>query len=91
MFLESLYTYSLVAYVVKKNGMLSREQNTLAGWGMALSITLLGVGLCYDDYGGEYHCWLQVSSERARSTVADLIGHAKRACQVGVPTAKRLV
>ena len=38
MFLESLYTYSLVAFVVKKNGILSRLQNTLVGWGFSLAI-----------------------------------------------------
>jgi hypothetical protein len=37
-FLESLYTYSLVAFVVKKNGILSRLQNILIGWGFALAI-----------------------------------------------------
>ncbi len=36
MFLESLHTYSLVAYVVKKNGILSRLQNTLVGWGFSI-------------------------------------------------------
>ena len=60
MFLESLHTYSLVAYVVKKNGILNRLQNTLVGWGFSIAIVLIFAGLMYDDYGGEYHCWLQV-------------------------------
>ena len=38
MFLESLHTYSLVAFVVKKNGILNRLQNTLIGWGFSLAI-----------------------------------------------------
>jgi hypothetical protein len=62
MFLESLHTYTIVAYVVKKNGVLSRLQNTLVGWGFSLAITCIVVGLNYDDYGGEYHCWLQVNT-----------------------------
>ena len=60
MLLESLHTYSLVAYVVKKNGILSRLQNTLIGWGFSVAIVCIIAGLCFDDYGGEYHCWLQV-------------------------------
>jgi len=60
-FLESLYTYSLVAFVVKKNGILSRLQNILIGWGFALAIVAITVGLDFEDYGGEYHCWLQVN------------------------------
>ena len=43
MFLESLHTYSLVAYVVKKNGILNRLQNTLIGWGFALAITCANI------------------------------------------------
>merc|ERR1712062_321757 len=61
MFLESLHTYSLVAFVVKKNGILSRLQNTLIGWGFAFAIVAITVGLCWEDYGGKYHCWLQVN------------------------------
>ena len=64
MFLESLHTYSLVAYVVKKNGILNRLQNTLIGWGFALAITCASVGLCFDDYGGPYHCWLQIGNNK---------------------------
>ena len=41
MFLESLHTYSLVAYVVKKNGVLNRTQNTLVGWGFAIAIGMV--------------------------------------------------
>ena len=60
MLLESLHSYSLVAYVVKRNGILSKLQNTLLGWGLALANVLLVLGLNYEDYGGKYHCWLQV-------------------------------
>ena len=62
MFLESLHTYSIVAYVVKKNGMMSRLQNVLVGWGFPLAITLLNVAIMYKNYGGSYHCWLQVNT-----------------------------
>ena len=61
MFLESLHTYSLVAYVVKKNGILSRLQNTLVGWGFSIAFVSMSVGFMYEDYGGIYHCWLQVN------------------------------
>jgi len=62
MFLESLHTYSLVAYVVKKNGMLTRTQNVLTGWGVGIGVVLVVVSLEYKNYGGDYHCWLQLNS-----------------------------
>lgn len=62
MFLESLHTYSIVAFVVKKNGMLTRLQNVLTGWGVGVGITLLVVSFRYADYGGVYHCWLQMDT-----------------------------
>ncbi len=62
MFLESLHTYSIVAYVVKKNGMLTRLQNVLVGWGFPLAIVLCMAGMQYENYGGGYHCWLQVDT-----------------------------
>jgi len=60
MLLEAIHTYSIVAYVVRKNGILSRAQNVVTGWLVSTGITLIVVGLHYDDYGGKYHCWLQV-------------------------------
>jgi len=62
MFLEALHTYSLVAFVVKKNGMLTRAQNVMTGWGLGVGVTLVIVSLEYTNYGGEYHCWLQLDS-----------------------------
>lgn len=47
MFLESLHTYTIVAFVVKKNGILSRLQNVLIGWGFSLATVLICVGLRY--------------------------------------------
>ena len=32
MLLEAIHTYSIVAFVVRKNGILSRAQNVLVGW-----------------------------------------------------------
>lgn len=58
MFLEALHTYSLVAYVVKKNGMLSKGQNIAMGWGTGIGISLIVVSLEFKNYGGAYHCWL---------------------------------
>merc|ERR1719219_228658 len=62
MFLESLHTYSIVAFVVKKNGMMTRTQNVLTGWGVGVGITLIVVSFRYADYGGVYHCWLQMDT-----------------------------
>ncbi|TRY76932.1 hypothetical protein TCAL_10625 [Tigriopus californicus] len=62
MFLESLHTYSLVAFVVKKSGLFSRGQNFFIGWGVALGVILLSLGFHVGDYGGEYHCWLRMNT-----------------------------
>ena len=62
MFLESLHDYALLAYVVKKNGMLTKLQNVVVGWGTSLAIVLLVASMCYGDYGGTYHCWLQADT-----------------------------
>ncbi|XP_043219189.1 adhesion G-protein coupled receptor D1-like [Amphibalanus amphitrite] len=60
MLLESLHMYSLVAYVVKKDGLFTRVQNTLIGWGLSAFIVLVTMSFEYDNYGGVYHCWLQM-------------------------------
>ena len=62
MFLESLHTYSLVAFVVKKGGLFGRRQNVLLGWGLAVGVVLPAVAFHWDDYGGEYHCWLRMDT-----------------------------
>ncbi|XP_063598335.1 adhesion G-protein coupled receptor D1-like [Penaeus indicus] len=62
MMLESLHMYSLVAYVVKKDGMFTRLQNTLIGWGLAAFIIMFCMCFEYDNYGGEYHCWLRMDT-----------------------------
>ncbi|CAL4061987.1 unnamed protein product, partial [Meganyctiphanes norvegica] len=61
-FLEALQMYSLVAYVVKKDGMFTRLQNTLVGWGLSSFIILFCMCFEYDNYGGKYHCWLQMDT-----------------------------
>ena len=63
MFLESLHNYSILAYVVRKDGMLTKVQNVVVGWAMSIAVVLLVCSLCYDDYGGTYHCWLQVDTK----------------------------
>ena len=62
MFLEALHTYSLVAFVVKRNGLFNKWQNVLVGWGIALAVVLMGMAFHFNDYGGEYHCWLQMNT-----------------------------
>ena len=60
MFLEGVYLYGLVASVIKKNGMLATKQNIVIGWGMPAFIILFNMCFEYDNYGGTYHCWLQM-------------------------------
>ena len=62
MLLEAIHTYSLVAFVVKRNGLLTRTQNVLSGWMLSIAIILIVASLQFENYGGEYHCWLQVDS-----------------------------
>ncbi|XP_042860260.1 adhesion G-protein coupled receptor D1-like [Penaeus japonicus] len=62
MTLEALHMYSLVAYVVKKDGMFTRVQNTVLGWGLAAFIIMFCMCFEYDNYGGEYHCWLRMDT-----------------------------
>ena len=35
-------------------------QNTLIGWGLSAFIVLVTMCFEYDNYGGVYHCWLQM-------------------------------
>ena len=62
MLLEAIHTYSLVAFVVKRNGLLTKTQNVLSGWMLSVAIILIVASLQFENYGGEYHCWLQVDS-----------------------------
>ncbi|CAG0923099.1 unnamed protein product [Notodromas monacha] len=60
MFLEALHMYSLVAYIVKKDGMLNRGQNMLVGWGLSAFVVLMTMCFCFDLYGGVYLCWMDM-------------------------------
>ncbi|KAG8201660.1 hypothetical protein JTE90_012726 [Oedothorax gibbosus] len=60
LFLESLHVYSLVAFVVPRNGILNRLQNMLVGWGVSVLIVVVGVCFFLEFYGSKYHCWLQM-------------------------------
>ncbi|KAK7081539.1 hypothetical protein SK128_018351 [Halocaridina rubra] len=62
MLLEALHMYSLVAFVVKKDGMFSRVQNTLIGWGVSAFVILCCMCFEFENYGGKYHCWLQMDT-----------------------------
>ncbi len=50
--------------MVKRNGMLTRVQNVLTGWGCGIGITFVVVALQYENYGGESRvlfkkiCWI---------------------------------
>ena len=49
MLLEAIHTYSIVAFVVRKNGILSRAQNVLVGW-------LVSAGTLVSDIGKDFEC-----------------------------------
>ncbi|XP_068212021.1 adhesion G-protein coupled receptor D1-like [Palaemon carinicauda] len=62
MLLEALHMYSLVAFIVKQDGMFTKLQNTLVGWGVALFVILICIAFQLDNYGGDYHCWLRMDT-----------------------------
>ncbi|CAB4069969.1 DENND5 [Lepeophtheirus salmonis] len=72
-FLESLHMYSLVASVVKQNGMLSKCQNISLGWMISIGITLITISLEFDNYGGEYHCWLRMDTKLLFAQIAPIV------------------
>ena len=49
----TLYIFSLVAFVVKRDGLFTRAQNIAVGWGTGISITLIAVSLEWKNYGGK--------------------------------------
>ena len=53
MLLEAIHTYSLVAFVVKRNGLLTKTQNVLSGWMLSIAIILIVASLQFENYGGE--------------------------------------
>ncbi|GFV86977.1 adhesion G-protein coupled receptor D1 [Trichonephila clavipes] len=60
LFLETMHVYSMVAFVVPRNGLLNRFQNMLVGWGASLLILIVTVCFFLDDYASSYHCWTQM-------------------------------
>lgn len=54
MMLEALHMFSIIGYVVRKDGLCARLQYTLVGWGLAVSIVFICVSFQYQNYGGEY-------------------------------------
>lgn len=62
MFLEALHVYAMVASVVHKDGMFTKLQNIVLGWGISSGFLLISIAINYQLYGGQYHCWLQINS-----------------------------
>lgn len=54
MMLEAVHMYTLVAFVVKKDGLFSRMLNLLIGWGVPAAIVGISVAFQWENYGGEY-------------------------------------
>ena len=44
------------------DGIMSRGQNILMGWLIPMIIVMFNLCFEYDNYGGEYHCWLQMNT-----------------------------
>ena len=43
-------------------GIMSRGQNVLVGWLIPMIIVMFNLCFEYENYGGEYHCWLQMNT-----------------------------
>lgn len=52
--LEAMYMYSILANVVRQNGMLSHTGNFVIGWGCGIVVIAFSCSFEYDNYGGEY-------------------------------------
>ena len=59
--------YSMVASVVRNDGLLKRKENIVLGWLCAAIIVVMNMAFHYKDYGSSvsyiatgshYHCWL---------------------------------
>ncbi|TRY78449.1 hypothetical protein TCAL_14392 [Tigriopus californicus] len=60
--MEGIHMYSLVSRVVPRNGMLSNMGSFMAGWGIAITVITFTVSFEYENYGGDYHCCLQMDT-----------------------------
>ena len=63
MLLEALHNYSILAYVVRRDGMLTKSQNVVVGWTLSAATVLIVCSFFYEDYGGSYNCWLQADTQ----------------------------
>jgi hypothetical protein len=59
--------------LVQERGMLTIKQNLLVGWGLPAFIVLLNICFEFDNYGGLYHCWLQMDTGSCNYNGADLV------------------
>ncbi len=46
----------------RQDGLFTPVQNVVVGWGTAFVIILSDMCFHYDNFGGEYHCWLRLDS-----------------------------
>jgi hypothetical protein len=44
------------------NGLMTKSQNVLAGWLVPVVIVMFNMCFEYQQYGGSYHCWLQMDT-----------------------------
>ena len=69
--------YSMVASVVRNDGLLKRKENIVLGWLCAAIIVVMNMAFHYKDYGSSvsyiatgshYHCWLDYQTGNRTST-----------------------
>ena len=52
--LEAIFMYSILANVVRKDGMMSKSGNFFVGWGIGIIVLAFSCSFEYDSYAGEY-------------------------------------
>ena len=45
----------------------------MVGWGVPAVLLCISVGLNYESYGGEYHCWVQMDTSLAGFQLGPII------------------
>ena len=52
--LEAVFMYSILANVVRKDGMMSKTANFSIGWGIGVLVIAFSCSFEYNAYAGEY-------------------------------------
>ena len=60
--MSQAFNADLINQLPFSDGLLSAWQNMLFGWLIPLIIVMFNLCFEYENYGGDYHCWLQMDT-----------------------------